>query len=141
MYDILQDYNFWKYWKSISLGPELWKEYFSPKEPNQLSPMFYIVGLRQLSKRVVLFSSSMLFEVSYSSDVDTLLRRNVFETLMLFTTWVNMLGVKDQHMTGSDSDEMVWRQYKLKSTRYIFQLHISKGGGGGIGRKIKKKSL
>ena len=121
MYEVLQDLTFWDSWRSISLGAELWQEYFNPNEPNQLSPMFYILGHRQMTKRVVSFSSTTLFAISSSSDIDTLLRRNIFDTLMLFTLWINMLDVKDQNMKvmGSDLDGRVWQQYKLISTRYI----------------------
>ena len=89
--------------------------------------MFYILGYRQITRRVVLFSSTMLFKILSSSDVDNLLKRHIWTSLLLFTVWISMLEINDQHMNGmgSDSDEMVWKQYKLKSTRYMFQLHIS----------------
>lgn len=114
MYYVLQDVDFWNSWRSISLGAELWQEYFNPKVPNQLSPMFYINGNRQIVKRLVLFSSTMLFEQSSSSDIDTLLRRNIQSTLMFNILWTNLFDTKDQLMNvrGSGEDELFWKTNK-----------------------------
>ena len=43
---------------------------------------------------------------------------------MVYKLWVNMFDIKNQYLNfGWNSDEMVWKRFKLRSTRYIFELH------------------
>ena len=66
-----------------------------------------------MARKVVCFSATLL-ENSYSSDIDTLLRKNVHKALMLTILWNNMNDAIVQLMNtmGSDEDAHFWETNK-----------------------------
>ena len=87
-------------------------EFLNTEAKKPPSLMFCTIGTRQVIKRIVLYSSTTLFEQLTSSDIETLLRSNIPRTLGLPILWNNMFQEKDQLMNiiGSGVDEMFWKR-------------------------------
>ena len=110
-YNILQDLKFWKCWKSINLGAQVLLN--GHGFLNLQSLTYCILGQRLMARKVVCFSATLL-ENSYSSDIDTLLRKNVHKALMLTILWNNMNDAIVQLMNtmGSNEDAHFWETNK-----------------------------